>query len=328
MPLDKKMIRMQNKAQVKKTLFQHEHLLASELVKQTGISMVTINSVLKELVLEGIVLEGQTIQKEVGRPAVEYRFNYDGVQNLFISFQEKNQQVTVTFYITNLKCDIQFEEIKKCVAIEPMAFKKCITEVLELHPYISTIAVMCPAEIQSGAIMNRWTEEKSLWGIKKLVAEVTDIPCYIQNDAHILTVGHCILHKQSLKETIVGIYCPNEHTPKISLVSQGNLIEGRNSLAGEAKYLPFFLEEKEPRVDQERITELLAFYNAAIAPNTIVLIVASSFQKKLMQKILTSPLLEKQPNKPVFEFVDQFEKCLILGLHWLIYQNTPYDLAV
>ncbi len=46
-------IRQQNKQLVLKTLFQNGALFASDLVKKTGISMVTTNSLLKELLTEG-----------------------------------------------------------------------------------------------------------------------------------------------------------------------------------------------------------------------------------------------------------------------------------
>ncbi len=45
-------IRQQNKQLVLKTLFQNGALFASDLVKKTGISMVTTNSLLKELLAE------------------------------------------------------------------------------------------------------------------------------------------------------------------------------------------------------------------------------------------------------------------------------------
>ncbi len=79
-------IRQQNKQLVLKTLFQNGALFASDLVKKTGISMVTTNSLLKELLTEGEITKGPLEQKELGRPAVTYQLNQDRGHSLLLSF--------------------------------------------------------------------------------------------------------------------------------------------------------------------------------------------------------------------------------------------------
>ncbi len=71
---------------------------------------------------------------------------------------------------------------------------------------------------------------------------------FYQNDAHLLTVGHCIAKQISLSENIVGIYNPENSMPGITLIFNASLLEGQNALAGEAKYLPGFIDKGAPKV--------------------------------------------------------------------------------
>ena len=59
--MGKNSIREKNRTLIQRTLFQHKRMFASDLVKETGISMVTINSLLKELMESGSIYEGELV---------------------------------------------------------------------------------------------------------------------------------------------------------------------------------------------------------------------------------------------------------------------------
>ena len=92
-----------------------------------------------------------------------------------------------------------------------------------------------------------WYEKFDGWDLDQLFKEITPIPCFYQNDAHLLTVGHCIAKQISLSENIVGIYNPENSMPGITLIFNASLLEGQNALAGEAKYLPGFIDKGAPK---------------------------------------------------------------------------------
>lgn len=60
------LVRSQNKQLVLKQLFQHESLFAADIVKATGISMVTVNSLIRELLAEDTIIKGPLQQKKYG----------------------------------------------------------------------------------------------------------------------------------------------------------------------------------------------------------------------------------------------------------------------
>lgn len=168
------------------------------------------------------------------------------------------------------------------------------------------------------------------WPIHQLIEEVTDLPYYIQNDAHLFTIGHCLLKQLPLSETIVGIYYPQNSMPGVTLLANSSLIEGHDSLVGEAKYFPLFLDNGNPETPvelAENLSSLITTYNALIAPDRFVLAVDPNIQAIVEESIAHNQYLTKQPNSPVFTYLDDLETSIILGLHWLIYHHTPFDLA-
>lgn len=329
--MDKNLIRKKNLDHVRRELFQHKKMFASDLVKATGISMVTINSLLKELVADGSVQEGPLIQREIGRPAIEYQFNDDQAHSLLLSIQEVDGLLEIKSFVINLRGSVQRETTVDFSEISIANFQRIVAEELAVSGSIEAIGVLLPGKIADGVVQSSWYEKFDGWPIADAVKEVTPLPCYFQNDAHLITVGYCIRKNISLKYTLVGFYYPKKSMPGITIFSNRHFLEGHRSLAGEAKYLPGFMDTPLPNTDQElaqKLVDLLTFYNAAIAPDRFILATVDTSEDLVKETLAANPLLPKQMNQPEIAFVSDFQQSIVLGLHWLIYQDTPYDLSV
>ncbi len=330
MSANKNLIRHQNIQVVLKELFQKGTSFASDLVKETGISMVTINSLLKDLVSEGMVTKGELVQREIGRPAIEYCFNYKYSKSLLLALIEVNRQLELRSYHIDLKGTILAAQHQAFSEITPTAFQNLVRQSIEAFADVEQIAVLLPGKISEGVVTSSWYEKFDGWDLDQLFKEITPIPCFYQNDAHLLTVGHCIAKQISLSENIVGIYNPENSMPGITLIFNASLLEGQNALAGEAKYLPGFIDKGAPKSTQELVTRLSAlvpFYNAAFAPDRFVFASTAAIEEDLLAAITHDPFITKQPNHPVYTFVHDFDQAMILGMHWLLFRNTPYDLS-
>lgn len=329
--MNKNLIRKKNLTQVKSLLFKNERLFASDLVKQTNISMVTINSLLKELISERVVQEGTLTQREMGRPAIEYIFNYDYSHAMLFSIQEKKPGLLIKVKVVNLKGEIKAEDTIDFSEISRDKFKSIITEQLSKTTYIDRIGVLFPGKINQGVVQSSWNTLFDGWDINELIESVTDLPFFIQNDAHLITIGHCIKQNISFSKTIVGVFYPQQSMPGVTLFTEGKLIEGNHSLAGEAKYLPTLIAKPSPENNQdlaERLAELLPFYNAAIAPEYFIISSDGVVDELFLAAIDNNKLLKKQPNQAKIEFVSNYQECITLGLRWLVYQDTPFDLSI
>lgn len=84
-------IRQKNLRELKALLFKKRKAIKAEMVKDTGLSVVTINSLVKELVKENIFLENSFVQQKTGgRQPIIFLI----MTNHFIfSFQFKKKRV-------------------------------------------------------------------------------------------------------------------------------------------------------------------------------------------------------------------------------------------
>lgn len=332
MTKNKNLIRDKNLHILKKFLFKKGTALKAEMSKETGISVVTINSLVKQLIEENIFIEGEHIQQPLGRPAITYHFNYNQSHFLLLSIQEKkvseNRKLIIIGKIVNLAGEIKYENTFDFSKITLEFFISKISHFLEKEYDIDKIGLSIPGKIYNGVVLSSWENLFDQWNIEQALSQITSIPLVIQNDAHLLTVGYTILHELNKSETIVGIFYPENSMPGITIYSNAALLEGRHNLAGEAKFLPHLIESSAPSNEAELIKsliEILAIYNVVIAPNSFVISAESVNKSKIINVIEKSSIIPKQINKPNILFVEHFQNSLTLGLRWLVTQNSIYQ---
>ncbi|AYW47148.1 ROK family protein [Tetragenococcus osmophilus] len=328
--MSKNPIRDKNISMIKKLLFKNRSLFASDLVDYTNLSIVTINSLLKELVQNRFVYAQYEVQREFGRPATKYHFNYDRLKFLLISIVASHGDLFIYSYIVNLEQNVQQKTCDRFFPCTTEVFQQILSKQLAKEANIQKIAISIPGKVDEGIIKSSWYENFDQWPIDELIKSVTDIPYDVQNDVHLLTIGHCILENLSSEGPFVGIYFPPKSMPGISIFMKNTLIEGNHSLAGEAKYFPTFIDNGVPEDDialLKRTVELVSFYNVALAPSTFILSIPNSIEKQLLEELNNSFSFTSHPNDCEVQFVKNFEKSILYGLQWLLFRFTPYDLT-
>lgn len=332
MTLNKNEIRENNLIKIKKLFFKKKKALTAELAKETGLSVVTVNSLIKQLVKEAIVTEGMLVKQSLGRPAISYSFNYDRRHYLFLSIQEEltenKRTLIIVSSITNLAGE-QKEQKKFDFTNPSLLLLISITKRLISTGYVfEKIGLSIPGKLFNGEIVSSWEGLLNNWEIIDKLEQATGLTVVSQNDAHLLTIGYSIKKNFMTTDTIVGIFYPMESMPGITILSQGRLIEGVKNSAGEAKYLPFLLDKPCPKNELELATNLshiIDLYNVVIAPNSFVISLNSTHSKILLEIIKQSDSLNKQLNKPNILFTDEFQRTISLGLFWLVTKDTFYE---
>lgn len=324
------LIRKVNIESVTSLLFKNEKMFASEIVKQTGISMVTVNSLLKDMVNQNLLTEIENVPRDIGRPATLYIFNYAHKLSQLFLFIESNKELSLESYTIDMRGEIIGHESVAIKDISQMSFQILIASKLKDKQNIHSIGIILPAKINEGTITASWYGLMDNWDIQALVQEVTDIPCFFQNDAHALTIGHCILNQIKLSDPIVGIYYPKDSMPGITLLVNATILQGQHSLAGEAKYLPLFLDQGSAQNIEEfhqNLNYLIAIYNTVIAPSRFIISGYKDLKAKNELYVHDNHYLALQPNKAIIDYIENIKQSMILGLHWTIYKDTPFDLA-
>lgn len=326
---NKNIIRTQNTEDIKKVLFKKGRAVASELGMETNVSMVTVHSILKDLLKEGSITEGEMIQKGVGRPALEYKFDYDYQLSLHISLIHNNGKAKIIGEVVNLLGDVKEKISIDLVQYNQKEVADYFEEIYHQFSYVYNIGIMIPGKIHRGKVLSGWDRLIAGWDMEKSIREYTDKPLFIQNDAHLITAGYCISHNIPKSEMIVGIYYPSLSHPGISIFTNGDLIVGRDSLAGEAKYFPDLMYNEKARSSDEimqHMIKFLPFYNAALAPHRFILILNEELHPESEVSSYLNQVLQDQINHPKFEYIQNYFPMSRVGLHWLIYKDSIYEL--
>lgn len=333
MSQNKNLIRNQNIDTLKKFLFHKETALKAEMSKETGISVVTINSLVKELVEENVLIEGDLTQQPLGRPAITYHFNYEQSHFLLLSIQEMKikaeRKLILIGKIVNLAGTVLYDEKINFQPVTLDFLLKNTLRFLAMDTGIEKIGLSFPGKIHNGTVLSSWENLFDHWRIEEAFAQQTSIPVIIQNDAHLLTVGYTILTKLHSTQTIVGIFYPENSMPGITIYSEGKILEGGHHLAGEAKFLPHLIHSSVPSNEVELINnlvEIIAIYNAVIAPDAFVISAESINQINFLNAIENSSVITKQIYQPKIFFITDFQEALTIGLRWLVTKDSPYQL--
>lgn len=326
------LIRQRNTETLKSLLFSKRKALKAELARETDISVVTVNSLVKELVKENIFIEGPLIQQKKGRPAAEYMFNYDKSFYLLVLIQEKKsleikRDLEIIVKVVNMEGVEKASETVDFSDINIKVLMGIIEKYINGEHEIERIGLAIPGKIHDGVMISSWENVFNGWNIEQELKKVTNIPIKIQNDAHLMTMGFTVQNNLLTGESVVGIFYPEKSRPGVTIFSNGALIEGQNGLAGEAKYLPILLDKNAPDTGEElasNLSEIIAIYNVVIAPSIFVISSEYVDESIIRQAIESNEKLARQPNQPTIYIDSTFQKSVTVGLRWLLTKETIY----
>ncbi|WP_239257307.1 ROK family protein [Listeria ilorinensis] len=329
MTSESNLIRENNLDKLKKWLFQKGSALKAEMAEGTSISVVTINALVKELVADRTIMEAGLIQQKLGRPAIEYQFNYDKQHFCLLSMQEEDNQLVIEAKIVNLQQEVKFAAEYDFSTPTIDGFQRIIQELMAQSIDFEKIGLSFPGKIHQDIVTSSWYGKFDGWNFRELVRDLTEKPIIVQNDAHLMTIGYCLNHHVSRHATIVGIFYPKKSMPGITIFAGGRLVEGHLGLAGEAKFLSIMADPNQPvqsDVDlAQNLADIVALYNVIIAPHVFVLSSETIGQQAIEQTIETNTYLKKHPNQPAFYFDQSFQESVLSGLFWLVTQETIFD---
>lgn len=258
----KNLIKENNLNKLRKALRQERTATKSRLAELTGISVVTIQSLLQTLIENGEVMEDEIVQPRLGRPAVSYRFCECARLLLVISVLERDKKDTAVFSVVNLYGEVIWEFEKPYPLIEKESFDQEIERVLEKYPgrdektAISVIAIGLPGIENKGKIL--FSDYEKLRGIDLAgyLEEKYRVPVILENDINAAVYGYGS-GKGHTEETVVGIYMPSKYPPGAGICLDGKIVKGKSGLAGEIANLPLGIHWSDFDYEKEAVNRFL-----------------------------------------------------------------------
>lgn len=246
-----------------------------KLAELTGLSVVTINSLVKILVENGEVIEDVILPSNGGRPATAYRFNSEFSLALVIYMYEQRGKDTTFICVSNLYGEILEKTERTMIKIEKHSFDSLIEKMLIKYPNIKVISFGVPGEeIEGRLLISDYKELKDKF-FTSYIKDKFKLPVILENDINAAVEGYCYSHRITEKQCVIGIYFPGKYPPGAGIYINGGIYKGRNGLAGEIKYLPFGIDWNNFDYNEEQMKEIVikivlsfcCMYN----PDTIVI---------------------------------------------------------
>lgn len=260
---------------LRKVMKRRKKASKPQLAELTGLSVVTVQSLVKVLLERGEIFEDEIIPSSGGRPAATYRFNGEYRLALVIYMHEKIGRDVIFVEVDNLfgesleKAEIVLPEISMA------DFDEIIERYIAQYPEIQVIAFGLPGTEVNGKLMMMDYKRLEGQAFTAHFQERFHLPVVFENDINAAVAGYCYIHEAQGEECVVGIYFPCKYPPGTGIFLNGSLYKGRDGFAGEIEYLPIGVDWK--RFDHqapdrhEMISKLILAITSLYNPDRVVL---------------------------------------------------------
>lgn len=242
------MVKEYNLNLIRRFLRQTEQATKPQIAAGTGLSVVTVNALVKILVEQGEVLLHRQMESEGGRPAQSYVYNGDFHLGLAVFMHEEQGEDRVYYRVVNLRGEVRYKLEQRIENPGQDCFDREILHILEAYPDIRGIVMGVPGvEVHGKMLIMDYPGLKDM-DLAGHIQTLTGLPVRIENDVNVALYGYATRPEYASLTGVAAIYFPEKYEPGSAFFLGGRLYRGKNGLAGEIKFLPFDEMEKEHRI--------------------------------------------------------------------------------
>lgn len=227
---------------IRSALRAERHATKQRLAKLTGLSTVTVATVLNHLLELKEVQEAELMPSSGGRPAQSFFYNgeYSHAVILFTHVQDGKDMV---FYrVINLfgECVYCDEQVIDTIYVD--SFEPIITQMISLYPTIQAIGFGLPGVEFDGVISTNDYQNLSGTRFLEYYQNKFGIPALFENDVNLAVLGYCSAYPSGNLSTVVYLYFPQKYPPGAGVCLNGTIYKGKNHFAGEINHMPFGID--------------------------------------------------------------------------------------
>jgi hypothetical protein len=259
---------------VRRVIKENKKATKPQLANLTGLSVVTINSLVEVLLGNGEILVDELEVSSGGRPAAIYSFNEEYSMALVIYTNEYEMKDLTHVSVVNLYGEVIEGNEIVLDEITEHSFDLTIEKMLKKYPNIKLIGIGMPGQEIRGKM--EISDYISLEG-KSLVEHLRNqfqIPVIFENDVNAAVLGYCTSN-QCDDKSVVGIYIPEKYPLGAGIFINGDMYKGKDGFAGEAKFLPDGFDWKNPAYVSENISvalkKLIITFTCLLNPDILVI---------------------------------------------------------
>ncbi len=274
---------------VRNALREERAATKQKLSEKTGLSIVTVGSILNQLLENNEIYEDKLIPSNGGRPAHRFCYNKDFSKILTVCTYEFKGADTASFCIRNLFGEIieKKEEILKNPDIK--TFEDITDKFIKKYSDIKAIGFSMPGEENNGKIILHDYEKLNNLKFTEHFEKLYNIPVIFENDVNAAVAGYCKNSGKKSLSSVIYIYFPKKYPPGAGIYLDNRLYKGFNGTAGEIKYIPIGVDwnNMDYSLNENIINsagKLLTAVSAMFNPQEII-ICGDFFTEKILKEI-------------------------------------------
>lgn len=204
-----------------------------ELAQLTGLSVVTINALLKTLTEKGEAEEIAAAPSKGGRPPKRYRFTADHGLALACYMYEEGERNNLVIFLVNLRGEIVEQQGICPRLINRETFLQALSPYIDKYPQIVKIILGLPGTEVDGKLEvidcpELKNEPLAAWLTAKL-----ERPVQTESDINAAVFGcGTMFGAEEISGTIVGVNWSQKYPLRAGILIGGNMYKGRDGVAG------------------------------------------------------------------------------------------------
>lgn len=262
---------------VRRTLKEMRTGTRAQIAEATGLSTVTVATILQHLEDERAVTEVGNVASMGGRPAQVFRFNPEHAHVLVLFMNEEAGQDVLHVGVTNLYGEVVHAEDAPLVDIGVRSFEPAIRRLLVEYPTIRAIGFGLPGVELNGRLL--LADYHALAGMDYVAhyRERFGLPLIVENDVNAACVGYCRRNGIDSEAAILYLYFPQKYPPGGGICIDGRLYKGFSNFAGEVAGMPLGINWRDqtlytsPGRFVEAAAKLIAAASMLLNPRSVVL---------------------------------------------------------
>ncbi|HWR61694.1 MAG TPA: ROK family protein [Clostridia bacterium] len=209
-----------------------------QLALETGLSLMTVGTVLQYLMDQKEVLESELSPSSGGRPAKKYCYNYGFAHALALFPYEKDGRVIIRSAVADLSGQIVNSADTEAEVIDLDSFEGIIEPLLGSYPSSKAIGFGYPGFDKDGQIV--MSDYKKLAGASLAghFSSLFKVPAIMENDVNAAVIGFTDRCKLNNEGILIYLYFPDRYPPGAGIFINGRLLKGKDNFAGEIGVIP------------------------------------------------------------------------------------------
>ena len=272
--MDTAIVKELNKKALRKHLAKKRESTIQELSKLTALSVVTVKTLLAEMIEKGEVSQGRFIPSGGGRPSQLFVYNGEYCHAVIVYGLQQNSRNAIHVHVVNLFGESVYRKQIFLDDIRVESFGDLLDEAVAAFPDTAAIAFGLPGFEENGIVVAN--DYGALVGddFMRFYQRRYERRVIFSNDVNAAVKGYAELNAHS--PCLVGIYFPRIYMPGAGMVFHGEVYTGAQHFAGEIGHvLPdidwTLLDYSNAEAITTAVSRLLSVYCRIVAPHQFVL---------------------------------------------------------